>query len=136
MTHPPTLDWRSLAKRLLIFAAVVVGLDLTIGLGLAALLPRVHAGQQVGVINNAVEAEADVVILGSSHAMHGFNDAELTQLLGMRVHNAGLDGRGVVFARGLLALINQRRAPSTWCGHDLRRSGPQQRLRVCPYGWS
>jgi hypothetical protein len=51
------------------------------------------------------------VILGSSHAMHGFDDEELTRLLGMRVHNAGLDGRGVLFARGMLALITQKHAP-------------------------
>jgi len=111
MTQNPTLDWRRLATRLAIFAAVVVLLDLAIGLGLAALLPLVHAGQQVGVINNAIEAEADVVILGSSHAMHSYDDEALTRVLGARVHNAGLDGRGVLFARGLLALISQRRAP-------------------------
>jgi lysophospholipase L1-like esterase len=111
MTRTPTLDWWQLAKRLGIFAAVVVLLDLAIGLGLAALLPRVRAGQQVGVINNAIAAEADVVILGSSHAMHSYDDEALTQRLGIRVHNAGLDGRGVLFARGMLALISQRHAP-------------------------
>lgn len=111
MTRSPTLDWRQLATRLGVFAVVVVLLDLAIGLGLAALLPRVHAGQQVGVINKAIEAEADVVILGSSHAMHSYDDEALTRLLGIRVHNAGLDGRGVLFARGMLALISQRHAP-------------------------
>jgi len=111
MTPNQNLDWRRLATRLLIFAAVVVSLDLAIGFGLAALLPRVHAGQQLGVINNAIDAEAELVILGSSHAIHSFDDAELTRLLGLRTHNAGLDGRGVLFARGLLALISQRHAP-------------------------
>jgi hypothetical protein len=111
MTENPKLDWTRLAKRLAIFAAVAVSLDLAIGLGLAALLPHVHAGQQVGVINNAIDAEADVVILGSSHAMRGFDDEELTRVLGARVHNAGLDGRGVLFARGMLALITERHAP-------------------------
>ncbi len=111
MTAKQTLDWPRLAKRLAIFAVVAVSLDLAIGLGLAALLPHVYAGQQVGVINNAVDAEADVVILGSSHAMRGFDDEALTRLLGMRVHNAGLDGRGVLFARGMLALITQKHAP-------------------------
>lgn len=111
MTENQTLDWPRLAKRLLIFAALAVSLDLTIGLGLAALLPRVHAGQQVGVINNAIDAEADVVILGSSYARRSFDDEQLTRELGMRVHNAGLDGRGVLFARGMLALISERRAP-------------------------
>ena len=111
MTKPSTLDWPGLAKRLAIFAAVAVALDLAIGLGLAALLPRVYAGQQVGVINNAIDAQADVVILGSSHAMRGFDDAALSQILGVRVHNAGLDGRGILFARGMLALIMQQHAP-------------------------
>lgn len=111
MTQAKPLDWRQLAKRLAVFAAVVVLLDLAIGLGLAALLPRVKTGQQVGVINNAIESEADVVILGSSHAMRSYDDEALTRLLGVRVHNAGLDGRGVLFARGLLALISQRHPP-------------------------
>lgn len=111
MTEHAQLDWSRLAKRLAIFAAVAVSLDLAIGLGLAALLPHVYAGQQVGVINNAIDAEADVVILGSSHAMRGFDDEALTRTLGLRVHNAGLDGRGVLFARGMLALITQRHPP-------------------------
>ena len=112
MTQTRTLDWRQLATRLAVFAAVTVLLDLALGLGLAALLPRVKTGQHVGVINNAIESEAEVVILGSSHAMRSYDDEELTRLLGVRVHNAGLDGRGVLFARGLLALISQRHAPS------------------------
>lgn len=113
MTTPETttLDWRQLSKRLAVFAAVVVTLDLAIGLGLETLLPHVHVGHQVGVINKAIDAEADVVILGSSRAMHSYDDRELTRVLGVRVHNAGLDGRGVLFSRGLLALIGQRHAP-------------------------
>ena len=111
MTRHPILDWRRLATRLGIFAAVIVLLDLAIGQGLAALLPLVHAGEQIGVLNNAIEAEADVVILGSSHAMHSYDDEALTRVLGVRVRNAGLNGRGVLFARGLLALISQRHAP-------------------------
>ncbi len=111
MTQTKPLDWRQLATRLAVFAGVVVLLDLAIGLGLAALLPHVQTGQHVGVINNAVDSEADVVILGSSHAMRSYDDEALTRLLGVRVHNAGLDGRGVLFARGLLALISQRHKP-------------------------
>ncbi len=102
MTTPETtpLDWRRLSKRLAVFAAVVVTLDLAIGWSLETLLPHVQVGHQVGVINKAIDAEADVVILGSSRAMHSYDDRELTRVLGARVHNAGLDGRGVLFSRG------------------------------------
>jgi hypothetical protein len=104
-------DWRRLAIRLAGFTALVIALDLAIGTGLAALLPHVRTGQQIGAINNAIDAEADVVILGSSHAMRSYDDAALSRMLGVRVHNAGVDGRGILFARGLLALICQRHPP-------------------------
>lgn len=111
MARAESLTWRRLAARLAGFAALMLCLDFAIGTGLAALLPHVRSGQQIGAVNNALAAAADVVILGSSHAQRGYDDEALSRMLGVRVHNAALDGRGVRFARALLALICARHPP-------------------------
>ena len=111
MAEPIPMTWRQLTSRLVLFVAVTAVLDVTMGETLAALVRRVRRGGAVGVVNSSIAAEAGAVILGSSRASHGYDDEALTELLGVRVRNAGLDGRGILYARGLLDLIIARHAP-------------------------
>lgn len=111
MAAPAKLGWGTVARRVGSFALLCALLDLALGSGLAALLPYVRAGLRVGAVSRALAAEAEIVILGSSQAQHSYDDEALSRMLGVRVHNAGIDGHGILFARGLLDLISQRRVP-------------------------
>jgi len=99
------------AGRLLAFALLLVLLDAGTGRLLDALHATVGEGQLVGQVNSAIRAHADVLVLGASTALHHYDDRALTQRLGLRTFAAGVDGRGVVFSRGLLALATAAHPP-------------------------
>jgi hypothetical protein len=93
------------------FALALALLDAAIGMGLDRLYATVGRGQLIGMIHSAIAARADVLLLGASTVRHHLDDRALTERLGVRVFNTGLDGRGVMFSRGLLALVRRSHAP-------------------------
>lgn len=55
---------------------------------------------------------ADVVILGSSRAHHHYVPSVFFDSLGITAHNGGVDGNGIVMAKGLYQMITERYHPS------------------------
>jgi hypothetical protein len=111
VTGETTLGARTVAGRLLAFALLLVLLDAATGRWLDSLHATVGQGQLVGVVNSAIRARADVLVLGASTALHHYDDRALTERLGLRTFAAGVDGRGVAFSRGLLALAAAAHRP-------------------------
>jgi lysophospholipase L1-like esterase len=111
VTGETTLGARTVAGRLLAFALLLVLLDAVAGWWLESLHATVGQGQLVGVVNSAIRARSDVLVLGASTALHHYDDRALTQRLGLRTFAAGVDGRGVGFSRGLLALAAAAHRP-------------------------
>ncbi len=93
------------------FVLGLVLLDAAIGAIFDRLYPTVGRGQLIGMIHSTVAARADVLLLGASTVRHHLDDRALSARLGVRVFNTGLDGRGVMFSRGLLALAREAHAP-------------------------
>jgi len=112
---PPTATHAAAARGyrrwLALFALALVAADQLGGFLLERAYPSVGRGQLAGMVNSAIQARADVLILGASTASHHYDDAALGESLGVRVFNTGLDGRGIVFSRGLLALAGAAHAP-------------------------
>ena len=104
-TEGTTLSARTVAARLTGFALLLVLLDAGAGRLLDAVHATVGKGQLVGEVNSAIRARADVLVLGASTALHHYDDRALTDRLGLRVFAGGVNGRGVIFSRGLLALV-------------------------------
>ena len=111
MTERGALGARTVAGRLLVFALLLVLLDAVTGRVLGALHATVGEGQLVGQLNSAIRARADVLVLGASTALHHYDDRALGGRLGLRAFNAGVDGRGIVFSRGLLSLAGAVHRP-------------------------
>lgn len=64
------------------------------------------------VLNDLLEKDChDVLVLGSSRALHHFDSPFLCDTLGLDVYNAGYQGNGVVLAYGLLEMILERYHP-------------------------
>jgi hypothetical protein len=106
-----TLRARTVAGRLLVFAVLLVLLDAVTGRVLDALRPSVGKGQLVGQVNSTIQARADVLVLGASTALHHYDDRRLSERLGLRVYNGGVDGRAILFARGELSLAGAVHRP-------------------------
>ena len=57
------------------------------------------------------KAEADCIILGSSHASHHYNPDIISDSLQMTVYNAGREGHGITYSLALLKAMLSRYTP-------------------------
>jgi len=53
----------------------------------------------------------DILVLGSSRALHHYDVSYLSEALGMDVYNAGYKGNGIILAEGILELVLQHSHP-------------------------
>jgi hypothetical protein len=93
--------------RWLCFGVGFVVLDWLSYAALTAAFRRTTTGESFGgYVNAARQAKADVVVLGSSRAQCHFNPVVLeTYLPGMTVYNAGSNGQGLPYVRGVEDLL-------------------------------
>lgn len=110
------------------FFLLVTGLDRGLSLLLDTVFQRVEVGVFGGIVNHARQARADVVVLGSSRAWHHYDTAILRDRLGTTVYNAGCDGQGLPYMRGVMDLILQDYRPALFIidvdAHLVRPSNP------------
>ena len=79
--------------KLIVFLAIIICADSLTG-NLYYLYDYVKGGE-IGKIHQVMtKAEGDIMILGSSKAYHHFNSKILSDAIGCKVYNAGIDGRG------------------------------------------
>lgn len=105
-------SWLTMWARVLLLLAALVTCDRGLGALLDAAQQRSLIGRtHGGLANAAVAAEPELLVLGSSRALLGVDDALLTELLGVRSYNAACGGRGLLYARGLRALVAHPRVP-------------------------
>lgn len=92
---------------LALFLVVLVVLDRAGSAALAGLLPRADpAAVPVGKVERALaRRDAELFVFGSSRAVHHVVPSVLEAELGMPAHNAGAGGQGILFARGVEALL-------------------------------
>ena len=94
---------------LTIFLLGLVVFDWTLGFALNRSLPRSAAGDVVGYGNLALEQSgADLIVLGSSRALHQIDPQVLKGELGIDAVNGGVDGQGIAYARAVEALLSAR----------------------------
>ena len=67
-----------------------------------------YVGHHVYVTDKANE---DILIFGSSRAIHHYNPQIISDTLGMTCYNCGQDGNGIVLFYGLWQMINERYKP-------------------------
>lgn len=97
--------------RLLVFLSLMFILDR--GFGVAMKYLQEHAkGGYVGHHNYILnQANEDILIFGSSRAIHHYNPRIIEDSLGMSCYNCGQDGNGIVLFYGWWQIIKQRYKP-------------------------
>lgn len=93
------------------FLILVVTVDRMLAALLDAGFRRIEIGQTGGMVNRALRSEADVIVLGSSRAWRHYDTTVLGDALGRSVYNAGCDGQGIPYMRGLVDLVLKRHTP-------------------------
>jgi hypothetical protein len=99
-------------RKLVLFAALVIGIDQVSGYGLDSLYRRTTSGEVGGgLINLALVQDPDILVLGSSRAQHHISPAILRDDLSMTVFNAGVNGQDFLYAVMLLDLWTRSHRP-------------------------
>ena len=96
---------------IVIFFAAVVAIDVCFGLTMDYMSRHAKSGDTKASNALLYENEYDVLIMGSSRAHHHYDDKLLSDSLGLKVYNAGVDGNGIILADGLYRILSQRYAP-------------------------
>lgn len=86
-------------------------LDRALGALLYTGLGRVHSGEGAGQIRQALLTEAEVVLLGNSRVRRHLDPDVLQEASGLTVQNAGANGQGLTYVRGVAALLLSRPVP-------------------------
>ena len=104
------MSLKALVLRGIAFVALFIGFDQLAGVGFKTLYS--HAGDKFERENYMrYKMDADVIVMGSSHATHHYVPAILQDTLHMSVYNCGQRGNGIIYEYGRLATIYQRYTP-------------------------
>ena len=97
--------------RLIVFLIIMFILDRGFGFTMAYLQNHAkggYIGHHNYILNNSNE---DVLIFGSSRAIHHYNPQVLLDSIGMSCYNCGQDGNGIVLFYGWWQLMKNRHQP-------------------------
>jgi hypothetical protein len=100
---------------LIAMAVLLFAVDRGVGAAMARLF-RTSASEEEGDrFGRAIAAQPEVVITGSSRAMHGYVADSLGAWLGTRAYNLGRDGMwGSLYAYGAGAIVRRHARPKVW----------------------
>lgn len=94
-----------------LFFAIIILVDVGYGTVCKRLIAHARGGTMKQVDMTVHEQTADIVIFGSSRAHHHYVPAVLKDTLGLTAYNGGVDGNGIVLAKGLYTVLLNRYHP-------------------------
>lgn len=99
-----------IAKIVLLFAIIAI-CDYVFGLGMGYVVRHINIGGQ-GRDNYICDVgEDDIMVFGSSRAVHHYNASMLEDSLGMTCYNCGDDNNGIILSYGRLMMAKERHQP-------------------------
>lgn len=100
-----------LFKKICIFALLISLSDYLFGVGMNTIYNHTEKGDHGR--NNYIcnEADQDILIFGSSRAIHHYNPSILGKKLGMSCYNCGEDGMGIILSYGRYKMFQKRHQP-------------------------
>lgn len=110
-------------QKLAVKAALFLSLVFAVDRGIAFVLDTgyhvaaEHGGAGVtseGTVFAALDAKADVVVVGHSHATHNYDTRILHDALRASVYNAGKDAQGLWYVRGMVDLLDRAYTPKLY----------------------
>lgn len=97
-------------KMAVLLLILAVG-DFLIGKGMDYVYANVMSGGQRRNNFIANEMDADILVFGSSRALHHYNAQLIQDSLGLSCYNCGQDGNGIMLDYGRLLLVKKRYTP-------------------------
>ena len=102
---------KSFIIKILVFAVLLLAVDISIGKVFAILQERAPYGnwQRFRYIND--EMKDEILIMGSSRASHHYVPKIIEDSLGMSCYNCGVDGNGIIMFGGNFQMFSSRYSP-------------------------
>jgi hypothetical protein len=104
-------DMKLFVAKVFLFTILMVIIDATIGTALTAINRQVNKGDYGRNNYIANKTSQQVLIFGSSRAIHHYDTHIISDSLGMTCYNCGDDGMGIILQYPRLASIVQRYEP-------------------------
>ena len=94
----------------ILFLGLIVIIDLISGVVFKNQFHQIKFGDY-GVINKSINSDAEILILGSSRAVHHYNPSLISSTLKKSSYNAGFGGQGMFLNYALLNEISKKNLP-------------------------
>ena len=96
--------------KLLAFLLLMFIVDRGVGLGMKYMQEHAKGGY-IGHHNKIINSDEDILIFGSSRAIHHYNPQIIKDSLGMSCYNCGQDGNGIILFYGWWQIMKERHTP-------------------------
>jgi len=98
-------------RKLLLFGIILLVVDLSAGYIMDKLLVRAPYGN-FGRLNYIInQCNDDILVFGSSRAVHHYDPVMIQDSLKMSCYNCGFDGNGILLMNGLYQMMSKRHTP-------------------------
>ena len=97
--------------KILLLALIIATCDVIFGEAMDYIVNHISVGGRARdnyICNSATE---DIMIFGSSRAVHHYNAHMIQDSLGMTCFNCGADGNGIILSYGRLLMLKERHQP-------------------------
>lgn len=101
---------RFLLKLAILFFILLIA-DFSIGTVLEFVIGSINVGGQGRDNYISNKSEDNILVFGSSRAVHHYNTPMLEDSLGMTAYNCGDDGSGIILSYARLSMIKERHLP-------------------------
>ena len=113
---------------LVIFVALVAIADYVIGAGFLHMRDHAQSGTFQELEYAAENCNDDILIFGSSRALHHYSPKVITDSLGLSCHNFGHEGMCFLYSFGIMQLISSHHVPKVilydYCRFDSKKDDP------------
>jgi len=92
---------KSHIKNIILFLALIVGIDFGLGKIISNNFYTLNYGDY-SIINKSLKSDTEVLVLGSSRALHHYNPNIISKSLNLSCYNAGFGGYGVFLNYAIL----------------------------------
>lgn len=102
---------RKFILKLLVLAIIIVVVDQIVGFTMSTAFDQIAVGGR-GRDNYICNTTKDeILVFGSSRAVHHYNSTILEDSIGMSCYNCGDDGSGIILSYGRLLMATERQQP-------------------------
>ena len=102
---------RQLVAKIILFLVILFLVDTALGICFQTLVDSAKGGETRRVNYICKQTSEDLLIFGSSRALHHYDPLLLEDSLQMSCYNCGKDGNGIILLYGWFKMIQQRYHP-------------------------